>query len=134
MILPNRYTFVIMFKACGNELGVSKGKRVHVIKVRLESNVFVTNALIGMYANWGLVKEARRVFDWSVNRDLYSWNIMLGGYVGTCDMVQVMDLFDEMCECDVVSWRTIIASYIQEGCFMEALDLFHRMQDAANGS
>ena len=128
-LLPNRYTFVFVFKACGNGLGVLEGEqiRVHAIKFGLENNVFVTNALIGMYANWGLVEEARRMFDWSVNRDLYSWNIMLGGYVGTGDMVQAMDLFDEMCERDVVSWSTIIAGYVQVGCFMEALDLFHKM-------
>uniref|UniRef100_A0A2N9H932 DYW domain-containing protein n=1 Tax=Fagus sylvatica TaxID=28930 RepID=A0A2N9H932_FAGSY len=128
-LLPNQYSFVFVFKACGNGLGVLEGEqiRVHAIKVGLENNVFVTNALIGMYANWGLVEEARRVFDWSVNRDLYSWNIMLGGYVGTHDMDRAMDLFDEMCERDVVSWSTVIAGYVQVGCFMEALDLFHKM-------
>jgi pentatricopeptide repeat protein len=114
-LLPNQYSFVFVFKACGNGLGVLEGEqiRVHAIKVGLENNVFVTNALIGMYANWGLVEEARRVFDWSVNRDLYSWNIMLGGYVGTHDMDRAMDLFDEMCERDVVSWSTVIAGYVQ---------------------
>ncbi|KAG6621467.1 hypothetical protein I3842_Q025800 [Carya illinoinensis] len=84
----NRYTFVFLFKECGNSLGVLEGEQVqvHAIKVGLENNVFVTNVLIGMYANWGLVEEARRMFDCSVERDMYSWNIMVGGYLGTGDM------------------------------------------------
>ncbi|KAG2708408.1 hypothetical protein I3760_05G192100 [Carya illinoinensis] len=128
-LTPNRYTFVFLFKACGNNLGVLEGEqiRVHAIKVGLEDNVFVTNALIGMYANWGLVEEARRMFNCSVERDLYSWNIMVGGYVGTGDMDQALEWFDRMPERDVVSWSTVIAGYVKVGCFLEALDLFHKM-------
>lgn len=127
--LPNRYTFVFVFKACGNGLGVLEGEqiRVHAIKIGLESNLFVTNAMIRMYANWGLVDEARRVFDWSLDQDLYSWNIMIGGYVGSGEIGRAKEMFDEMSERDVVSWTTIIAGYVQVGCFKEALDLFHEM-------
>ncbi|XP_015901687.3 pentatricopeptide repeat-containing protein At5g66520 [Ziziphus jujuba] len=128
-ILPNQYTFVFVLKACGNGLGVLEGEqvRVHAIKVGLEGNLFVTNALIGMYAKWGSVEDATKVFDWSTDRDLYSWNIMVGGYVGLGKMNRAMELFNGMRERDVVSWSTIIAGYVQVGCFMEALDLFHRM-------
>lgn len=112
---PNQYTFVFLLKACGNGLGVLEGEQVrsHAIKVGLEGNLFVTNALIGMYGNWGLVEAARRVFDWSMNRDLYSWNIMVSGYVGLGKMDCAMELFNEMLERDVVSWTTIIAGYVQ---------------------
>ncbi|XP_021903836.1 pentatricopeptide repeat-containing protein At5g48910-like [Carica papaya] len=114
-LLPNRYSFVFVFKACGKGLEVLEGEqvRVHAVKVGLESNLFVSNALIGMYASWGLVDEARRVFDGSLNRDLYSWNIMMAGYVGRGVMNQAKDLFDEMPARDVVSWSTVIAGYVQ---------------------
>lgn len=112
---PNRYTFVFLFKACGDGLRVLEGEqaRVHAIKVGLEGNVFVTNALIGMYAKRGMVEDARGVFDCSVNRDLYSWNIMVGGYVGLGKMDCAVALFDAMHERDVVSWSTVIAGYVQ---------------------
>lgn len=114
-ILPNQYTFVFVLKACGNGLGVLEGEqvRVHAIKVGLEGNLYVTNALIGMYAKWGLVEDATKVFDWSTDRDLYSWNIMVGGYVGLGKMNRAMELFNGMRERDVVSWSTIIAGYVQ---------------------
>lgn len=113
--LPNQYTFVFVLKACGNGLGVLEGEqiRVHAIKVGLEGNLFVTNAMIGMYAKWGLVEDAKKVFDWSMDRDLYSWNIMVGGYVGLGQMDCAKELFNGMLERDVVSWSTLIAGYVQ---------------------
>ncbi|KAF8398470.1 hypothetical protein HHK36_017398 [Tetracentron sinense] len=128
-LLPNQYTFVFVFKACCNGLGVLEGEqvRVHAIKLGLESNVFVRNVLIQMYANWGLVDDARRVFDWSFGWDLYSWNLMIGGYVGSSDMDHARELFDLMPERDVVTWSTMITGYVQVGCFIEALELFREM-------
>ena len=113
--LPNRYTFVFAFQACGNGLGILEGGqiRVHAIKTGLEDNLYVTNALIRMYANWGLVDDARKVFDWSLDQDLYSWNIMIGGYVGSGELGRAKEMFEEMSERDVVSWSTMIAGYVQ---------------------
>lgn len=115
-LVPNRYSFVFAFGACGNGLGVKEGEqvRVNAVKVGLESNVFVANALIGMYGKWGLVEEGRKVFECAVEyRDLYSWNTMIAAYVGSGNMNQAKEMFDEMQERDVVSWSTIIAGYVQ---------------------
>ncbi|OIV98944.1 hypothetical protein TanjilG_07379 [Lupinus angustifolius] len=129
-LLPNQYSFVFAFGACGNGLGVREGEqvRVHALKVGLESNVFVVNALIGMYGKWGLVEEGQKVFELAIEyRDLYSWNTMIAAYVGSGNMSRAKEVFDEMQERDVVSWSTIIAGYVQVGRFMEALDFFHNM-------
>ncbi|CAL0328656.1 unnamed protein product [Lupinus luteus] len=129
-LVPNRYSFVFAFGACGNGLGVREGEqvRVHASKVGLESNVFVANALIGMYGKWGFVEEGQKVFELAIEyRDLYSWNTMIAAYVGSGNMSRAKEVFDEMPEQDVVSWSTIIAGYVQVGRFMEALDFFHNM-------
>ncbi|RHN52071.1 hypothetical protein MtrunA17_Chr6g0476381 [Medicago truncatula] len=54
---PNRYSFVFAFGACGNGLCVREGEHVftHAVKVGLDGNVFVVNALIGMFGKWGHV-------------------------------------------------------------------------------
>ncbi|XP_054819840.1 pentatricopeptide repeat-containing protein At3g62890-like isoform X1 [Prosopis cineraria] len=129
---PNQYTFVFVFNACGNGLGILQGKQVraHAIKLGLESNLFVTNALIGMYGKWGLVEEGRKVFNCAVVRDMYSWNTMMAAYTGSGKMDQANELFSKMPERDVVSWSTIIAGYVQGGLFMEGLDFFHNMLQA----
>ncbi|XP_010257416.1 PREDICTED: pentatricopeptide repeat-containing protein At3g62890-like [Nelumbo nucifera] len=128
-LVPNQYTFVFVLKACSQGLGIREGQqvRVYAMKVGLESNVFVTNALIQMYANCGSVDDARMVFDWSAQRDLFSWNLMIGGYVGSGDVIHAKELFDAMPERDVVSWSTMIAGLVQVGCLIEALELFREM-------
>nr|XP_007152410.1 hypothetical protein PHAVU_004G127800g [Phaseolus vulgaris]ESW24404.1 hypothetical protein PHAVU_004G127800g [Phaseolus vulgaris] len=128
-LFPNRYSFVFAFSACGNGLSMQEGQqvRVHAVKVGLENNVFVLNALISMYGKWGLVEEGWKVFQWAVDRDLYSWNTMIAAFVGSGDMSRAKELFDGMQEKDVVSWSTIIAGYVQVGCFVEALDFFNEM-------
>lgn len=114
-LFPNRYSFVFAFGACGNGLGVLEGEQVrsHAVKLGMEDNVFVVNALIGMYGKLGLVEDGRKVFEWAVDRDLYSWNTMIAAYVGSGDMSQAKALFDGMQERDVVSWSTLIAGYVQ---------------------
>ncbi|XP_023529533.1 pentatricopeptide repeat-containing protein At3g62890-like [Cucurbita pepo subsp. pepo] len=128
-LVPNQYSFAFAFKGCGNAVGVLEGEqvRVHAVKLGLENNLFVMNALIGMYVNLGFVGYARKVFDWSTIRDMYSWNIMLSGYAKLGKMDDARELFDEMPERDVVSWTTMIAGCVQVGHFMEALDIFHKM-------
>jgi pentatricopeptide repeat protein len=117
---PNRYSFVFTFGACGNGLCVREGEQVfsHAVKVGLDNNVFVVNALIGMYGKLGLVEDGRKVFDLAIDRDLYSWNTMISAYIGSGNMILAKKLFDEMHERDVVSWSTIIAGYVQvlQGC------------------
>lgn len=112
---PNQYTFVFLFKACGNGLGVCEGEqvRVHALKLGLEENLFVANSLIGMYAGWGLVNEATRVFDSRVVRDMFSWNIMLNGYIQSHKMDEAKEFFDKMPKQDVVSWSSLMAGYVQ---------------------
>ncbi|KAK9112239.1 hypothetical protein Scep_019758 [Stephania cephalantha] len=131
-VLPNQYTLVFVLKACcccGDGLGVWAGKQVHVyaIKLGLECNVFVANVLIKMYGDCGVIGDARKVFEGSSGRDLYSWNTMLSGYVDNGDLDRAKRLFDEMEERNVVSWSIVIKGFVQVGGFLEALELFHKM-------
>ncbi|XP_008797548.2 pentatricopeptide repeat-containing protein At3g62890-like [Phoenix dactylifera] len=129
--LPNQYTFAFVLAACGPEgFGLVEGEQVRgqLIRRGFEANVFVSNVVIRMYGSWGLLDDARKVFDESSERDLVSWNSLIGGYAGAGDVDRAKELFDEMPERDVVSWSTVIAGYVQVGCFVEAMELFREMQ------
>ncbi|CAN6443741.1 unnamed protein product [Victoria cruziana] len=58
------------------------GKLVHarVLTSGLESDRFLNNNLMNMYAKCGLVSDARKLFDKIPQRDLVSWNTILAGY------------------------------------------------------
>lgn len=66
-----------------------------------------------MYASQGSIGDARRVFDWSVELDMFSWNSLIGGYVGLGDLEMARELFDDMPQRDVVSWSTMIGGCVQ---------------------
>ncbi|KAM7519465.1 hypothetical protein LguiB_018427 [Lonicera macranthoides] len=67
---------------CAQTNDILRGILIHldVIKHGLESDTFVGNALINMYAKFGKLEHAQRVFDEMVVRDLVSWNSIIAAY------------------------------------------------------
>lgn len=59
-----------------------RGMLIHlfVIKHGLEFDVYVSNALINMYAKFGELGHAQKVFDQMVLRDLVSWNSIIAAH------------------------------------------------------
>eukprot|EP00250_Pteridium_aquilinum_P018842 c24218_g11_i1 orf=1-1419(-) len=88
-ISPNAVTFVCVLKACGNTGCVVKGAEIHNEVVKeglLENNLLVGNALVNMYAKFGLPAKALEVFEKLPVRDVISWNALIGGYLASeCD-------------------------------------------------
>ncbi|KAJ4966073.1 hypothetical protein NE237_017922 [Protea cynaroides] len=82
-ILTNRYTFPFVLKACAASGVGNKGRVIHghVVKVGLELDLFVENALVAFYAKCKEIKISHRVFDEIQDKDLVSWNSMIAGYM-----------------------------------------------------
>ena len=57
--------FSSVLKVCASLLTVEQGKQVHsdAIKSGLELHVFVGSALVDMYAKYGSMEDAKKVFD-----------------------------------------------------------------------
>lgn len=87
------YPFVLM--ACGDLSLVQIGKRIHckVIVSGYEPDVYVGNSLLAMYAKFGEMGVARKVFDGIPERDLISWNTIISGYVRNCDPEKAISVF-----------------------------------------
>nr|ACD56662.1 putative pentatricopeptide [Gossypium arboreum] len=66
--------------ACARSGSLDNGKDVHdYIKANnMESNLFVCNALMDMYAKCGSMEAANSVFSTMVVKDIISWNTMIG--------------------------------------------------------
>ncbi|KAL3568529.1 hypothetical protein D5086_031180 [Populus alba] len=58
-ITPNRFTFPFVLKACSALKEVSEGREIHfdIKRLRLESNVYVSTALVDFYAKWFSLHE-----------------------------------------------------------------------------
>nr|GFA70294.1 hypothetical protein [Tanacetum cinerariifolium] len=84
--------------------------------------------LVKMYASFGCVKDARKVFDGMRVRDVAVWNAMVSGYCKVEEFEKARELFEVMEERNVVSWTALIAGYAQGNRASEAVDVFRRMR------
>eukprot|EP01018_Ginkgo_biloba_P015183 Gb_08062 [translate_table: standard] len=95
---PDKYTFPIVLKVCANLSALQHGKEIHdyTIRTGFESDLFVGNALITMYAKCGCLDYARNVFDKMSRRDVVSWNAMIGGYAQNGQHEEALRFFHQM--------------------------------------
>eukprot|EP01018_Ginkgo_biloba_P039546 Gb_03570 [translate_table: standard] len=97
-VQPDKFTFPCVLKACASLLVLEEGKVIHeyIIANRFESDLFVGNALVAMYAKCGSIEEARRVFDEMHQRDVVSWNTIITGYTQIGNFDEALELFFQM--------------------------------------
>ncbi|KAF2281653.1 hypothetical protein GH714_043989 [Hevea brasiliensis] len=129
-ILPDYLTFPFLAKASAGLLNRELGMafHAHIIKAGYESDRFVSNSLIHMYATFGDILHARKVFDGIPLKNLVSWNSMVDGYAKCGDMALAFELFDSMPEHDVLSWSSLIDGYVKSGDYGDALAVFEKMR------
>ncbi|KAI5084969.1 hypothetical protein GOP47_0001138 [Adiantum capillus-veneris] len=82
-ISPDAVTFICSLKACCNMGATEKGRELHaeITKQGLPgADVSIANTLIGMYSKFGLLAEAKQVFDSSVVKSVVAWNAIIAAY------------------------------------------------------
>ncbi|CAL9219446.1 unnamed protein product [Arabidopsis halleri] len=97
-VSPDKYTFPSVIKACAGMVDAEMGDLVykHVLEMGFESDLFVGNALVDMYARMGLLSRARQVFDEMPVRDLVSWNSLISGYSSHGYYEEALDVYHEL--------------------------------------
>ncbi|OWM85075.1 hypothetical protein CDL15_Pgr027862 [Punica granatum] len=132
-LLPNEFTYAVVFSACGRMADVSFGRQAHcdLIKVGWEKSTFCESSLIDMYAKCEVVVDARRVFDGAMDPDMVSWTAMISGYVQVRLLEEAIKLHNKMLQFglvpDQVTSITIINAYSGLGRFHEAHELFSKI-------
>ncbi|KMT06249.1 hypothetical protein BVRB_7g161740 isoform B [Beta vulgaris subsp. vulgaris] len=69
---------------------------LYAIKHGLEHEVFVSNALINMYAKFGYLQHAQEVFDKMLVKDIVSWNSIISAYEQNANAILAIRFFKEM--------------------------------------
>lgn len=129
-VFPDSFTLSSVLKACMHLLDVSNGRIIHgyVEKLGLQSNMFLQNTVVNLYATCGVHGDARLLFDKMPQRDVVTWNIMMTHLVKLEDIEGAYDLFLRMPEKNVRSWTLMIAGYVQCGKPKDAIRLFLEME------
>jgi pentatricopeptide repeat protein len=82
-VQPDPYTFVGVLSACARVEALEEGRLIHeqIIRCGCESNVFLGNSLIDMYAKCRSMEDAGRVFGMMHTRNIVAWTSMILGHV-----------------------------------------------------
>ncbi|OMO67700.1 hypothetical protein COLO4_30027 [Corchorus olitorius] len=90
--------FPCLIKAFGGLSDVKRSRQIHghVLKFGFVADVYVVNALLGMYFKCGEIEDAVKVFDNMSERDLVSWNSMISGFRQSEDYLGSLRIFSLM--------------------------------------
>ncbi|KAL1301099.1 pentatricopeptide repeat-containing protein At5g66520-like [Arachis ipaensis] len=127
---PNNFTFPSLIKSSSLSATIHHGRQVHahVLKFGFGSDVYALNALAHMYVGFGLLGDARKVFDRMTVRSVVSWTIMISGYSQWGLVDEALAVFELLPQKNSVAWNAVIAAFVGSNRFREAFGLFHRMR------
>ncbi|XWS65564.1 hypothetical protein CRYUN_Cryun05aG0124500 [Craigia yunnanensis] len=109
------------------------GKIIHgyLIRLEIQSDIQLENALIDMYVKCGFLKYAEYIFQNMSQKDVVTWNCMIAGHGSHGDCLRALSLFDEMKNCgikpDDVTFLSLISSCNHAGLVDEGHNIFQSM-------
>ncbi|CAF2068385.1 unnamed protein product, partial [Brassica oleracea var. botrytis] len=120
-VVFDAFTYSTALSFCVGSEGFGLGLQLHsiVVKTGLESDVVVGNSFITMYSRGGSFRDARRVFDEKVVKDMITWNSLLsglsqGGNLGFEAVLVFREMMREGVELDHVSFTSVITTCCHE--------------------
>ncbi|KAH8940748.1 hypothetical protein BDL97_14G001500 [Sphagnum fallax] len=132
-VQPDFMTLVGVLNACASVVALEQGRRAHdwVIKSGWDSNVFVGNSLIDMYAKCGNLEDALKVFNKMPSRDVVTWNAMIGGYAihghGKEALKQFEQMHEEGVQPDDTTFVCLLSACSHSGLLDEGLRFYSSM-------
>ncbi|KAL6011048.1 hypothetical protein ACLOJK_001492 [Asimina triloba] len=128
-VMPGKHTFPFLLKACANGHLIACGRQVHahVFKHGLEIDPHVVNGLIRCYGFCGSIRDARRAFDESIEKNLIIWTTMVCGYAQNCCSDEALALFDQMILEGIDPNGATLASVLSACARLGGLDLGERI-------
>ncbi|OVA17696.1 Pentatricopeptide repeat [Macleaya cordata] len=125
-IRADNFLYPLVFKSCSGMKDLKSGKRVHadVIRNGFEWDLFITNSLIDMYTKCESLGDAKRAFDETAIRDIFTWTTMLVGYVQMGHGLEALELFKKMMHSEVrpksASFSAILPVFSVLRCLKQA--------------
>ncbi|KAM4112292.1 hypothetical protein ACJW30_05G130100 [Castanea mollissima] len=132
---PDQSTFACGLSACANLAALQVGKQIHhlVVKSGYVNDLYVSNALIIMYAKCGRVFDAELVFKDINNVDVVSWNSLIAGFALNGYGKEAVKLFEEMLvdgvAPDPVTFLGVLSACSHAGLVDHGLELFKSMSE-----
>uniref|UniRef100_J3L985 Pentatricopeptide repeat-containing protein n=2 Tax=Oryza brachyantha TaxID=4533 RepID=J3L985_ORYBR len=130
-------------RACGELADADLGRQAHGHAIRrvgaVESDVFLTSAVVDMYAKCGLVSQANQVFDLAqrvnaVGGDVVLWTALLNAYGRHGQCKEVIQMYDQMVALgvrpDELAILAVLSACQHAGEVVKGLHYFESMYDS----
>ncbi|XP_020208444.1 pentatricopeptide repeat-containing protein At3g16610 [Cajanus cajan] len=81
-VTPTNFTFPFVLKACSALQAIQVGRQIHdhVLTLGLQTDVYVSTALLDMYAKCENLFDAQTIFDSMSHRDIVAWNAIIAAF------------------------------------------------------
>lgn len=135
-VRPNSVSLSSILPACSDLKYLNPGREVHafVVKNGDGENVFVSSALVDMYASCSCIRQAQLVFDNMPQRDNVSWNVIITAHFANGESEKALSLLKRMrtegVKLNYASWNCIIGGCMQNGRTQQALEILGKMQES----
>ncbi|KVI07959.1 pentatricopeptide repeat-containing protein At5g03800 [Cynara cardunculus var. scolymus] len=125
----DHFTLSTLLTACTEYAAFMEGRELHghALKLGLENNLSVGNALIGFYTKFRSLKYVVGLFDRMAVKDVITWTQMISVYMESGLLEMAEKVFDKMPEKNCVSYNALLAGFCQNGVGSRALGMFCRM-------
>ena len=133
---PNSVTVSSILPACADLKDLKSGREIHgfVMRNGMGGNVFVSSALVNMYASCLSIRQAQLVFDSMSRRDTVSWNVLITAYFLNKECEKGLTVFGRMMsegvELSYASWNAVIGGCLQNGRTEQTLEVLKLMQNS----
>jgi pentatricopeptide repeat protein len=126
---PDVFACTSILNSCGSLGGIWQGRQIHAhaIKANLETDDYVKNGLIDMYAKCNSLTEARAAFDTLAEDDFVSYNAMIEGYAGQGDLIGAVYIFGKMRYCSLRANLLTFISLLRVSASQLAVELIKQI-------
>ncbi|KAE8659676.1 Pentatricopeptide repeat-containing protein [Hibiscus syriacus] len=131
---PNISTFASVIGVCSVLSAVEIGQQVQgqIMKTEFFVDIKIASALVDMHAKCGRIEDARRVFDYMPEKNVFTWTSMIDGYGKNGNSNEALELFYVMQECCVepndVTFLSALSACGHAGLLAKGREIFESME------
>ncbi|KAJ1278987.1 hypothetical protein BS78_04G120500 [Paspalum vaginatum] len=114
-VVPNEFSLSGVLQACANIAFLDLGEQIHnlVIKLGYESELFVGNALMDLYAKCRNMEKSLEIFSSLRDANEVSWNTIIVGYCRYGFGEDALSVFREMLAAQMLSTQVTYSSVLR---------------------
>lgn len=123
---PHPFVYIYLIKLAGKSGNLF---HAYVLKLGHIDDHFVRNAILDMYAKYGQVDLARKLFEQMADRTLADWNSMISGYWKSGKEADAVMLFNMMPARNIITWTAMVTGYAKMKDLESARRYFDQMPE-----